>query len=252
MNVIAEVLDQALVYERNLPPKPVVLPPPVGEQIAGWIDSTLVTADTTADQIKKLCDDARSNNFASVIVNPAYVPLAAGLLSDTQILVGSVVGFPLGASLPTQKSFEALSNINAGASEIDMVINIGALKSKAYGLVLNDVQSVAQTAHAQNVILKVILETPILNRKEIITACLLCKAAGADFVKTSTGYVEGGATVEDIDLMFRIASPEVRVKAAVGIRDYNKALSMIEAGAARIGSSTALNIMQESAELMSQ
>jgi deoxyribose-phosphate aldolase len=162
-----------------------------------------------------------------------------------------VVGFPLGASLPTQKSFEALANITAGSSEIDMVLNIGALKSKAYGLVLNDVQSVVQTAHAQNVSLKVILETPILTHKEKIIACLLCKAAGADFVKTSTGYVKGGATIKDIDLMFRVASPEMEVKAAVGIRDYNTALSMIEAGSTRLGSSTAVQIVQEAAVFVS-
>ncbi len=251
MESIAEILDKAQAYEQELPPQPALPPPPSGDQIAGWIDSTLVTAETTADQIKNLCDDARTYNFASVIVNPAYVPLASGLLSDTQILVGSVVGFPLGATLPTQKSFEALSNITSGASELDMVLNIGALKSKAYGLVLNDVQTVAQTAHAQNVNLKVILETPILTHKEKIIACLLCKAAGADFVKTSTGYVKGGATVEDIDLMFRLASPEMEVKAAVGIRDYNTALSMIKAGATRIGSSTAVNILQEAAVLVS-
>ena len=252
MNEIPALLDQAAEYDRELPPKPAVLPPPPGDQIAGWIDSTIVTADATAEQIKVLCDDARLYNFASVIVNPAYVPLASGLLSDTQIMVGTVAGFPLGATLPTQKSFETLSNISAGASEIDMVLNIGALKSKAYGLVLNDVGSVVLTAHAQNVGVKVILETPILNRFEKIIACLICKAAGADFVKTSTGYVDGGATVEDIDLMFRIASPEMQVKAAVGIRGYNTALSMIEAGAARIGSSTAVKIVQEAAVQMNQ
>jgi deoxyribose-phosphate aldolase len=252
MESIAEILDKAQVYEQELPPKPALPPAPLGIQIAGWIDSTLVTADASADQIKKLCEEARAYNFASVIVNPAYVPLASGLLSNTQILVGSVVGFPLGATLPTQKLFEALSNITAGASEIDMVINIGALKSKAYGLVLNDVQSVVQTAHAQNVNLKVILETPILTHKEKIIACLLCKAAGADFVKTSTGYVSGGATVEDIDLMFRLASPEMEVKAAVGIRDYNTALAMIKAGATRLGSSTAVKIIQEASVLVSQ
>lgn len=252
METITEILDKAQAYEQELPPKPALPPAPLGDQIAGWIDSTLVTRDATADQIKKLCEDARAYNFASVIVNPAYVPLASGLLSDTQILVGSVAGFPLGATLPTQKSFEALANITAGASEIDMVVNIGALKSKAYGLVLNDVQSIVQIAHAQNVILKVILETPILTNKEKIIACLLCKAAGADFVKTSTGYVNGGATVEDIDLMFRVSSPEMEVKAAVGIRDYNTALSMIEAGATRLGSSTAVQIVQEAAVSASQ
>lgn len=247
MNSIAEILEIADAHEQELPPQPALPPIPMGDQIAGWIDSTMVEAEATSDQIKILCDDARSYNFASVCVNPAYVPLASGLLTDTQILVGSVVGFPLGANLPTQKSFEALSNITAGASEIDMVLNIGALKSKAYGLVLNDVQMVALTAHTQKVTLKVILETPILTYKEKIVACLLCKAAGADFVKTSTGYVNGGATVEDINLMFRIASPEMEVKAAVGVRDYDTALAMINAGATRLGSSTAVNILQEAA-----
>lgn len=247
MHAIAELLEKTEVYDRVLPEGPPPPHPPVGDKIAGWIDSTLIKVDVTSEQIKELCDNARRYHFASVIVNPAYVPLAAGLLADSQILVGSVVGFPLGATLPTQKSFEALSNILAGASEIDMVMNIGALKSQAYGLVLNDIQTVVQAAHTQNVSIKVIIETPILTRKEKIIACLLCKEAGADFVKTSTSFVDGSATVEDIDLMYRVSSPEMEVKAAVGIRNYKTALAMINAGATRLGSSAAVQILQEAA-----
>jgi deoxyribose-phosphate aldolase len=159
-----------------------------------------------------------------------------------------VVGFPLGATLPTQKSFEALSCILFGASEIDMVMNIGALKSESYGLVINDVQSVAQTAHNQKAILKVILETPLLTRREKIIACLICKAAGADFVNPSTGLVLDEAAIEDVDLMYRVVGPNIEVKAAGGIRDYETATAMIRAGATRLGASAGVKIIQEAFE----
>jgi deoxyribose-phosphate aldolase len=248
MYSIAEILELADEYESELPALPALPPVPPGAQIAGWIDHTLLKPEATSDQIEGLCKEARKHKFASVCVNPAYVHLASRLLADSQILVCTVAGFPLGATLPTQKSYEALSCILFGASEIDMVMNIGALKSEAYGLVLNDVQSVAQTLHNQKAILKVILETHLLTRREKIIACLICKAAGADFVKTSTGFVPGGATVEDVDLMYRLVGPNMEVKAADGIRDYETATAMIRAGATRLGTSAGVIIIREALE----
>ncbi|MFC2054422.1 deoxyribose-phosphate aldolase [Chloroflexota bacterium] len=248
MYSITEILELTDEYESELPAVPSLPPAPAGAQIAGWIDHTLQKPEATSDQIAGLCKEARKYNFASVCVNPAYVPLASGLLADSQVLVCTVAGFPLGATLPTQKSFEALSCILFGASEIDMVMNIGALKSEAYGLVLNDVQSVAQTLHNQKAILKVILETSLLTRREKIIACLICKAAGADFVMTSTGYVPSGATIEDVDLMYRVVSPNMEVKATGGIRDYETATAMIRAGATRLGASASVNIIREALE----
>jgi deoxyribose-phosphate aldolase len=248
MYSITEILELADEYESELPVLPSLPQVPTGAQIAGWIDLTLQKPEATSDQIAGLCKEARKYNFASVCLNPAYVPLASGLLADSQVLVCTVAGFPLGATLPTQKSFEALSCILFGASEIDIVMNIGALKSEAYGLVLNDVQSVAQTVHNQKAILKVILETYLLTRREKIIACLICKAAGADFVKTSTGFVPGGATVEDVDLMYRLVGPKMEVKAAGGILDYATATAMIRAGATRLGASAGVNIIREALE----
>ena len=248
MYSIAQILELADEYESELPVLPALPPVPMGAQIAGWIDHTLLKPEATSDQIADLCKEARKYNFTSVCVNPAYIPLASGLLADSQVLVCTVVGFPLGATLPTQKSFEALSCILFGASEIDMVMNIVALKSEAYGLVVNDVQSVAQTAHNQKAILKVILETSLLTHREKIIACLICKAAGADFVKTSTDFVPGGATVEDVDLMYRLVGPNIEIKAAGGVRDYETATAMIRAGATRLGASAGVNIIREALE----
>jgi deoxyribose-phosphate aldolase len=245
---ISEILELAEQFDQELPPPSPVAGIPEGPEIASWIDHTLLRPEANAEQVKQLCKEAAENNFASVCVNPAYVPLCSGLLANSQVLVCTVVGFPLGATLPTQKSFETLSCISHGASEIDMVLNIGALKSKAYGLVLNDVHAVTQTAGNQRALVKVILETPLLTRKEKIIACLLCQSAGAEFVKTSTGFVSGGATVEDVDLMYRVVGPATRVKAAGGIKDYDTAMAMISAGATRIGASAGVKIVQEAAE----
>jgi len=228
MDSIAEILELADEYESELPALPALPPVPPGAQIA--------------------CKEAQKHNFASVCVNPAYVPLASRLLADSQVLVCTVAGFPLGATLPTQKSFEALSCILFGASEIDMVMNIGALKSEAYGMVLNDVQSVAQTAHNQKAILKVFLETPLLTRREKIIACLVCKAAGADFVNPSTGLVLDEAAVKDVDLVYRVVGPKMEVKAAGGIGDYETATAMIRAGATRLGASASVKIIREALE----
>lgn len=245
MNRIGEILDLATQYDDQLP-APAPLPAlPTGAEVAAWIDHTLLKPEATADQVKQLCQEARQYHFASVCVNPAYVPLAAGLLSGTGLKVGTVVGFPLGATLPTDKAIEALSFVNAGASEIDMVINVGALKNQAYGQVLNEVQAVVQVCHNQNALVKVILETCLLTRREKIIACLLCKEAGADFVKTSTGFGAGGATVEDVDLMHRTVGALVKVKASGGIRTWQVARQMIAAGASRLGSSSGVQIVKE-------
>jgi deoxyribose-phosphate aldolase len=232
-------------YEHQLPPAPAQLKVPEGVQIAGWIDHTLLKPEATAAQVKTLCQEAMQYHFASVCINPVYVPLACGLLRDAPEVVCTVIGFPLGAVLPEFKVYETLSCINFGASEIDMVINIGALKSEAFGLIINEIQTVTETAHNQGAITKIIIETALLTRREKILACLISKAAGADFVKTSTGFSIGGATVEDVDLMRRVVGSEIGVKASGGIRTYADAVAMIKAGANRLGASAGVKILQE-------
>jgi deoxyribose-phosphate aldolase len=245
MQTIGELLELAEAFENELPQRTSTLAQPVGAEIAAWIDHTLLKPDATAQAIRTLCQEASQYRFASVCINPAYVPLAAGLLIDSAVEVCTVVGFPLGATLPTQKVVETLSCLSAGATEIDMVMSIGALKGEAYGLVLNEVQAVTQVAHNQRAIVKVIIEAAMLTRREKIIACLLSKSAGADFVKTSTGFGPGGATVEDVDLMNRVVGPGVKVKAAGGIRDLESAYAMIRAGATRLGASAGVHIVEE-------
>jgi deoxyribose-phosphate aldolase len=244
MSTLAEILDLVEVYDQELPAPPPALPKPVGAEMAAWIDHTLLKPEATAAQVKTLCQEGLQYGFASICINPAFVPLVAGLLVNSPVKVCTVIGFPLGASLPTYKVLETLSCLDAGAVEIDMVENIGALKGQAYGLVLNEILAVAQVVHNAGAILKVILETALLTRKEKIAACLICKAAGADFVKTSTGFGPGGATVEDIDLMYRLVGPEIKVKAAGGIRNLQAAEAMIAAGASRLGTSSGVQIIQ--------
>lgn len=245
MTELSELISLAQEYEHNLPPVPPLPEFPGGEQVSGWIDHTLLKPEATAAQVRVLCQEAMQYHFASVCINPVYVPLASGLLRNAPERVCTVIGFPLGATLPEYKVFETLASINAGASEIDMVLNVGALKSEAYGLVLNEIQAVSATAHNQGAITKVILETALLTRREKILSCLISKAAGADFVKTSTGFGPGGATVEDVELMRRVVGPEMGVKAAGGIRTYADALAMIRAGASRLGASAGVKILQE-------
>ena len=248
MNTLPEILEKANLYSEEIPAPPKKLVPPVGAEIAGWIDHTLLKAEATAEQVRTLCQEALEYKFASVCINPVFVPLAKGLLADSDVEVCTVVGFPLGATSPMQKIVETLSSINSGATEIDMVINVGALKGEAYGMVLNEIQSIAQVAHNQNSILKVILEMAFLTQKEKIIACLICQAAGADYVKTSTGFGPGGATIEDVDLMYRLVGETMKIKAAGGIRDFVSASAMIDAGASRIGASAGVRIVQESIE----
>lgn len=236
-------LTQDYLHELPAPPPPLAMPGP-GE-LAGWIDHTLLRPEATAEQIKKLCDEAREHHFVTVCVNPVYVQLASGLLRGSTVGVCAVTAFPLGANLPAYKVQETLGVIDMGATEVDMVINIGAMKGEAYGLVLHDIQSVVEAAHRHNVKVKVILEMAYLTRAEKILGCLLCKEAGADFVKTSTGFGPSGATVEDVDLMRRVVGAEVGVKAAGGIRTLADARAMIQAGADRLGASAGVSILQE-------
>jgi deoxyribose-phosphate aldolase len=242
---LAQIIALAQEYEHQLPPAPAPLDFPVGTQIASWIDHTLLKPEATAVQIRVLCQEAMQYHFATVCINPVYIPLACGILRDAKENICTVVGFPLGAVLPEFKVYETLSCINSGASEIDMVINVGALKSEAYGLVMNEVQAVVGTAHNQGALVKVILETSLLTRREKIIACLISKSAGADFVKTSTGFGTGGATVEDVELMRRVIGSEMGVKAAGGIRSLSDAMAMIKAGANRLGASAGVKILQE-------
>ena len=246
MQSLQELLLLADSYERELPASPLPLTRPVGAEITAWIDHTLLKPEATAGQVKKLCAEARQCHFFAVCVNPVYVPLARGLLKDAGVGMCAVIAFPLGATLPEDKVYEARRVIANGANEVDMVINIGALKGESYGLVLNDILFVAQEAHAHGAGIKVIIEAALLTRREKILACLLAQAAGADFVKTSTGFGPSGATVEDVDLMRRVVGTGTGVKAAGGIRTYKDALAMIAAGANRIGSSAGVSILNES------
>ena len=216
-------------------------PLPLREQIAGMIDHTLLKPDASADQIHKLCEEAAKYHFATVCVNSTNVGLAAKLLQGSGVKAIAVVGFPLGASTPASKAFETLEAIREGAGEIDMVINIGALKSKDYKLVYDDMKSVVEAAGIIPV--KVILETSTLSIDEKIIGSALSKAAGAAFVKTSTGFGGGGATVEDIRLMRRIVGPEIGVKASGGVRTFEDAQKFIEAGANRLGASASVEIV---------
>lgn len=217
---------------------------PEDPDIASMIDHTLLKPDATADQIAQLCYEARKYNFASVCVNPTHVKLCAELLQGTQVKVCTVIGFPLGASAPEVKTFEAQTALKDGATEIDMVINIGAVKAGDLTLVARDIHEVVKVGHEAGAIVKVIIETSLLNDEEKVTACLLSKEAGADFVKTSTGFSGGGATVEDINLMRRVIGPEMGVKASGGVRDFEGAQSLVNAGATRLGASAGVKIVQ--------
>lgn len=209
--------------------------------IASMIDHTLLKPEATPAQVEKLCAEAAEYHFASVCVNPVYIPLAARLLKNTGVKVCCVVGFPLGAIAPEQKAAEAASCAAMGAEELDMVIHIGAAKAGDWALVQRDIEGVVKAAAGRTV--KVIIETCLLTDEEKVKACEAAKAAGAHFVKTSTGFSTGGATTHDIALMRKTVGPEMGVKASGGIRDYATAMAMIEAGANRIGASAGIEIV---------
>jgi len=211
------------------------------ETLAAKIDHTLLKPDATREEITRVCEEARKYHFATVCVNSAYAGMTAQLLKGSSTKAIAVVGFPLGAAATATKAFEAREAIRAGAQEIDMVINVGALKSRDYSLALEDIRQVVEASKPYPV--KVILETSSLSEDQKIIGCALSKAAGAAFVKTSTGFGAGGATAEDIALMRRVVGPEMGVKASGGIRTYEDAAKMIAAGASRIGASASIAIV---------
>jgi deoxyribose-phosphate aldolase len=211
-------------------------------QVASMIDHTLLKPDCTREQIVQLCKEAVEHRFASVCVNPHWVSLAAEQLAGTEVGITTVVGFPLGSTTTFIKVAETRDALAGGATEIDMVMNISALKSGDEGLVKRDVAEVVAAAKGKAIV-KVILETGLLTDEEKKQACLICKEAGADFVKTSTGFGPGAATVEDIALMRATVGPGIGVKASAGIRDYETARKMIQAGANRIGASAGVAIV---------
>lgn len=212
-------------------------------QIAKYIDHTLLKADAKKEQIEELCKEAKEYGFASVCVNPTWVALASEMLKGTDVKVCTVIGFPLGATTSDTKAFETKNAIEKGATEVDMVINIGALKSGDTALVEQDIRAVVEAAKGK-ALTKVIIETSLLTEEEKVTACELSVKAGADFVKTSTGFSTGGATVEDISLMRKTVGPDIGVKASGGVRNAEDANKMIEAGATRIGASSGIAIVK--------
>lgn len=218
---------------------------------ASLIDHTLLKPEASEADIRKLCDEAVQFGFASVCVNPAWVKRAAEFLRGSDVPVCTVIGFPLGATLPDVKGYEARRAIFNGAREVDMVINIGALKSGDDCAVEEDIRSVAEAAHENGVLCKVIIETALLTDEEKVRACLAAKNAGADFVKTSTGFAKGGATVDDVSLMRRTVGRDLGVKASGGVKGIEDARAMFEAGATRIGASVGVKIAQEAGGIKS-
>lgn len=218
---------------------------------ASLIDHTLLKPEAAESDIRKLCQEAIQFGFASVCVNPAWVKKAAEFLAGSNVPVCTVIGFPLGATLPDVKAYEARRAIMSGAREVDMVINIGALKSGDDCAVEADIRAVAEAAHESGVLCKVIIETALLTDDEKVRACLASKNAGADFVKTSTGFAKGGATAEDVALMRRTVGHSLGVKASGGVKGIDDARKMFEAGATRIGASVGVKIAQEASGVKS-
>jgi deoxyribose-phosphate aldolase len=247
----ASVVSQALDAYETLKNQPKSIAEPWHDEIkagnlsiARYIDHTLLKPEATRAQITQLCEEARQFGFATVCVNPTHVAHCASLLNGTSTKVCAVIGFPLGANTPEVKAAETRQALTDGAREVDMVINIGALKERHLELVARDILAVVGPAHEAGCPLKVIIETALLNDEEKMIACLLAKAAGADFVKTSTGFSSAGATVEDVALMRRTVGPQVGVKAAGGVRTREDLEKMVAAGATRVGTSAGVRIMQ--------
>lgn len=214
-------------------------------ELARLIDHTLLKPEASETQIRQLCAEALEHRFASVCVNAGWVPLCAGLLAGSEVKTCTVVGFPLGATLPAVKVFEATAAIEAGATEVDMVINVGRLKSGDLAGVYDDIAGVVEAAHRSAALVKVIIETALLSEQEKVAAALLVKEAGANFVKTSTGFGGGGATVADIRLLRLVVGPAMGVKASGGVRTAASALALVAAGATRIGASAGVAIVEE-------
>jgi deoxyribose-phosphate aldolase len=242
---VRELLQQggpAAVETTSIPP----------EEVVKLIDHTLLKPEATLEEIEKLCAEAKQYGFYSVCVNPIWVAKVKQLLRGTSVKTCAVVGFPLGAQSPEIKTLEARRALREGANEIDMVINIGALKSKDDKLVARDIRGVVEACDEARALSKVILETALLNDEEKVRACELAMKVGADYVKTSTGFSKGGATVEDIALMARTVAPrKLGVKASGGVRTYADLLKMVQAGATRIGSSNSIKIVEEATQMAS-
>ena len=217
----------------------------VAADLARMIDHTLLKPDATHDQIVTLCTEARANSFATVCINPTWVSLCADLLRGSPVKVCTVVGFPLGATMPEVKAYETERAIALGATEIDMVQNVGALKSRDYRHVSEDIAAVVQAAHPRQASVKVIIEAALLTDEEKVESCAIAQAAGADYVKTSTGFGPGGATAHDVALMRQVVGPDIGIKAAGGIRSAKDAQEMIAAGATRLGASAGIKIVRE-------
>lgn len=242
---LSEIISTARQFEVALPP----LPPftPLDRPLASYLDCAIHDPDSTPAMIEKLCLEAKQNQIATVFVNPIYVPLTKRLLDGSGVHVGTIAGFPLGGFPTRIKLEEAKFYLSEGADEIDMVLNVGMLKVGEYQFILDEIEQMAEVVHDRGGLLKVILEMVLLTKFEKIMGCLLSKAGSADFVKTSTGFSKGGATVEDIDLMRRVVGPSdvMGVKGAGGIRSLETALKMIHAGADRLGTRLATQILQE-------
>lgn len=215
----------------------------MNEHLCKIIDHTILKPDAKTSDVERICNEAKQYGFASVCINPVHVPLAHSLLKGTDVAVCTVIGFPLGANTSTVKAFEAKEAIANGAREVDMVIDIGAAKEHNYDKVKADVAAVKEVVDSEH-ILKVIIETCLLTDEEKVEVCRVCKEAGADFVKTSTGFSTGGATAEDVALMHKTVGPEILVKASGGIRSTADAEKMVAAGASRLGCSAGVNIAQ--------
>ncbi|MGZ5494495.1 MAG: deoxyribose-phosphate aldolase [Thermoanaerobaculia bacterium] len=249
MERIADRVRQLLQPGASAPPATSVLSP---EKLVKLIDHTMLKPEATGEDIEKLCREASQFGFYSVCLNPTWVAKAKALLRGTSVKVCAVVGFPLGAQSPEIKMLEARRALREGAQEIDMVINIGALKSKDDRLVARDIRGVVEVCDEARAVSKVIMETALLNDEEKVRGCLLAMKAGADFVKTSTGFSKAGATVEDVALMARTVAPrKLGVKAAGGIRTFADVVKMVEAGATRVGSSNSVKILEEATQLAS-
>ncbi len=238
-NIISEILNQ---FKSSYKEK-TELPEISESDLAKMIDHTLLKPDATESEIKKLCDEARQFNFASVCVNPCWVDYCFDQLKDTEVKVCTVIGFPLGANHTSTKLQETETAIADGAEEIDMVLNIGQLKSGNYEYVFSEIEKIANITKKNLAILKVIIETCLLTDEEKIIASIISKEAGADFIKTSTGFSKGGATLFDVALMNYAVDGKIKVKASGGIRSREDALKMIAAGASRIGTSSGVKIL---------
>lgn len=223
-----------------------------GASAAALIDHTLLKPDATQPAIEQLCAEAREYGFASVCVNLTWLPLCRQLLADSQAKTCVVIGFPLGATSAAAKAFEAAEAVKLGVDEVDMVINVGLLKDQAYVDVYEDIVGVVKAAHAENVLVKVILETALLTDDEKVAGCMIAKEAGADFVKTSTGFGGGGATVEDVVLMRQTVGPQLGVKASGGVRTAADLRAMVAAGATRVGASAGVAIVEGFSNLSSR